>query len=68
MVLDGVIVTPAGSPVPGIVTKEADYSPDATLISVTMKSTSQKISTGHVTFNEEVVFPAGSQVKFEFLF
>jgi len=68
VMLDGVIVIPAGSPVQGIVTKEGDYSPDATLISVTMNGTSHKISTGHVTFNEEVVFPAGSLMEFELQF
>lgn len=68
VVLGGVVVIPAGSSIQGIVAKVGDYSPDATLISVIMNGTSHKISTSHVIFNQEVVFPAGSQMKFEFLF
>jgi hypothetical protein len=68
VVVDGVTVISVGSPVQGIVSKKGDYSPDVTLTSVTMNGTSHKISTGYVTFNQEVVFPAGSQMKFEFVF
>jgi hypothetical protein len=68
VVVDGVTVIPAGSPVQGIVTKKGDYSPDVTLTSVTVNGRPQKISTGYVTFNEDVVFPARSEMKFEFVF
>jgi hypothetical protein len=68
VVVNGVTLIPAGSSVHGIVAKKGDYSPDMTLTSVTMNGTSHKISTSYVTFNEEVVFPAGSQMNFEFLF
>jgi hypothetical protein len=68
VVVDEATVIPAGSPVRGIVAKKGDYSPDVTLTSVTVNGTSHKISTGYVTFNEGVVFPAGSQMKFEFVF
>jgi hypothetical protein len=68
VVVDGVIVIPAGSRVQGIVAKKGDYSPDVTLTSVTVNGRPQKISTGYMTFNEGVVFPAGSEMKFEFVF
>lgn len=68
VVVDGATLIPAGSVVQGVVAKKAGYSPDATLTSVTLNGISRKISTGNVTFNEEVVFPAGSQMTFEVLF
>jgi hypothetical protein len=68
VVVNGLTVIPAGSPIQGIVAKKGNYSPDATLTSVTVNGTSYKISTGYMTFNEEVVFPAGSQAQFELLF
>ena len=68
VVVNGAAVIPEGSIVQGVVAKKGDYSPDATLTSLTMNGASHKISTSYVTFNEEVVFPAGSQMKFELLF
>jgi hypothetical protein len=68
VVVDGVTVISAGSPVQGIVSKKGEYSPDVTLTSLTVNNKSHKISTGSVTFKQEVVFPAGSQMKFEFVF
>jgi hypothetical protein len=68
VVVDGVVVIPTGSPVQGSVTKKGDYSPDASLISVSVNGTAHKISTDQVIFNQEIVFPAGSQMKFELLF
>jgi len=35
--------------------------------SLTVNGKSYKISTGYVTFNQEVVFPARSEMKFEFV-
>jgi hypothetical protein len=68
VVVNGVVVIPAGSRVQGIAEKDGDYSPDATLTSVTVNGKPQKISTGSMTFNEGVVFPAGSEMKFELAF
>jgi len=68
VVIDGITVIPAGSPVRGNVAKKGDYSPEVTLTSVTVNSKPQRIRTGQMLFNEEVVFPAGSQMKFELLF
>jgi len=67
VVVDGVTVIPAGSSAQGIVAKEGDYGPDVTLTSLTVNGKSYKISTGYVTFNQEVVFPARSEMKFEFV-
>jgi hypothetical protein len=61
----GITVIAAGSPVSGIVSKMDEYSPDVTLTSVVVNNKSHKISTRSVTINEEVVFPAGSQMRFE---
>ncbi len=66
--VDGVILIPVGSFVQGIVAKKPNYSPHATLTSVTVNGTSHKISTEYMNFNEDVVFPAGSQITFELLF
>lgn len=68
VVVNGVTVIPVGSPIRGLVAKKRNYSPDATLTSLTVNGTSRKISTGQLTFNEEVVFPAGSQIEFVLLF
>lgn len=68
VVVDGVTVIPVGSPVQGVVAKKGEYSPDVTLTSLKLNGTSHKISTGYVSFNEGVVFPAGSEMKFEFVF
>ena len=65
VVVDGVTVISAGSPVRGIVSKKGEYSPDVTLTSLTVNNKSHKISTGSVIINQEFVFPAGSQMKFE---
>jgi len=65
VVVDGVTVISAGSPVQGTVSKKGEYSPDVTLTSLTVNNKSHKISTGSVTINQEIVFPAGSQMKFE---
>jgi hypothetical protein len=68
VVVNGITLIPAGSLVEGIVTKKGNYSPDATLTSVTVNGTSHKISTESMTFNEQIVFPAGSEMKFELVF
>ena len=65
VVVGGVTVISAGSPVQGIVSKKGEYSPEVTLTSLTVNNKSHKISTGSVTINQEVMFPAGSQMKFE---
>lgn len=68
VVVNGVTVIPEGSPVQGIVSKKDNYSPEATLISVTVNGTPHKISTGQMIFNEHITFPAGSRMKFLTLF
>jgi hypothetical protein len=68
VVVGGVTAIPAGSRVQGMVTKTGDYSPDATLTSVSVNGRPRKISTGNMTFNDAVVFPAGSEMKFELVF
>jgi hypothetical protein len=68
VVVDGVTVISAGSPVQGIVSKKGEYGPEVTLTSLTVNNKSHKISTGSWGFNQEIVFPAGSQMKFELVF
>jgi hypothetical protein len=68
VVVDGVTVVSAGSPVQGIVSKKGEYSPEVTLTALTVNNKSHRISTGSVTINQEIVFPAGSQMKFELVF
>jgi len=65
VVVEGVTVISAGSPVQGIVSQKGEYSPEVTLTSLTVNNKSHKISTGSWGINKEVVFPAGSQMKFE---
>lgn len=68
VVVNGFNVIPVGSSIRGIVAKKGDYSPDATLTSVIVNGTSHKILTEQMIFNEDVVFPAGSQMTFVLLF
>ena len=68
VVINGITLIPVGALIQGIVTKKGNYSPDATLTSVTVNGTPHKISTESMTFNEQIVFPAGSEMKFELVF
>jgi hypothetical protein len=65
VVVGGATVISAGSPAQGMVSKKGEYSPQVTLTSLTVNNKSRKISTGSVFINQDFVFPAGAQMKFE---
>ena len=65
VVVNGVTVIPVGAVVQGIVTKEGNYSPQLALNSVTVNGTPRRIHTTSSTFNEQIEYPAGTELSFK---
>jgi hypothetical protein len=63
--VNGVTVIPAGAAVEGIVTKEGNYSPQLALNLVTVNGTPRRIHTTSSTFNEQIEYPAGTELSFK---
>jgi hypothetical protein len=68
IVVNGATVLPSGTPAYGVVVKEHDYSPYATLTSIVVDGKHRKITTGQIIFNPEIVYPSDSQMAFTLLF
>lgn len=66
--VNGTDVIPEGAAAQGTVSKADGYSPQMTLVSVTLGGTPRKIHAGSTAFNERIVFPAGSEHSFVLLF
>jgi hypothetical protein len=60
----GVTVIPAGANAEGTVSKSGEYSPEMTLTLVIVNGKSHSVTTASITFNEQISFPAGSEVSF----
>ena len=58
---------PAGANAEGTVSKGGEYSPEMALTSVIVDGRSHSVTTGPITFNEKISFPAGSEVSFHLL-
>ena len=63
--VNSVTVIPAGAIVRGTVTKRGEYSPEMTLTSVIVNGKSHSVRTVSITFNEQISYPADSEVSFE---
>jgi hypothetical protein len=65
VVVNGATVIPAGAAVRGIVSKEGNYSPQLALNSVTVTGTPHRVHTTSSTFNEQIEYPAGTELSFK---
>jgi hypothetical protein len=63
--VNSVTVIPAGAIARGIVTKRGEYSPEMTLTSVIVNGKSHSVRTVSITFNEQISYPADSEVSFD---
>jgi len=64
VLVSGVTVIPAGANAEGTVSKSGEYSPKMTLNSVIVNGKPHSVTTASITFNEQISFPAGSEVSF----
>jgi hypothetical protein len=62
--VDSVTVIPAGATAEGIVSKSGEYSPQMKLTSVIVNGKPHSVTTESISFNEQISFPAGSEVSF----
>jgi hypothetical protein len=65
--LNSVTVIPAGANAEGIVSKRGEYSPEMTLTSVIVNGKPHSVKTASITFNEQISFPAGSDISFHLI-
>jgi len=63
--VNSVTVIPAGATAQGVVNKAGEYSPQMTLTSVIVNGKPHSVTTVSITFNEQISFPAGSEVSFD---
>jgi hypothetical protein len=65
--VNGVTIIPAGADAEGTVSKSGEYSPEMTLTSVIVNGTPHSVKTASITFNEQISFPAGSDISFHLI-
>jgi hypothetical protein len=65
---NGVTVLPAGATVEGLVRKEEKYSPEMTLKSINLNGKSWRIQASTIVFNQQISYPAGTELTFELQF
>jgi len=63
--VNSVTVIPAGATAQGVVNKAGEYSPQMTLTSVIVNGKPHSVTTVSITFNEQISFPAGSEISFD---
>jgi hypothetical protein len=65
---NGVTVLPAGATVEGLVRKEQQDSPEITLRSMSVNGKSWRIQASTIVFNQQISYPAGTELTFELQF
>jgi len=66
--VNGVTVLPVGATAEGLVKKEAKYSPEITLKSISLNGQSWRVRTSTIVFNQQISYPSGTELTFDLQF